>query len=77
MADKVEIGGKTVGVVRVATFSQETASQVVEALRDLPVSGINAVALDLRGNAGGYMPAGVDVAKLFLPPQVSFIEVVL
>ena len=32
------------------------------------------MALDLRGNAGGYMPAGVDVAKLFLPPQATVIS---
>jgi carboxyl-terminal processing protease len=28
---------------------------------------VDAIAIDLRGNVGGYMPAGVDAAKLFLP----------
>ena len=32
------------------------------------------IALDLRGNMGGYMPAGVDVAKLFLPPRARIIS---
>jgi len=35
---------------------------------------VTALALDLRGNVGGYMPAGVDVAKLFLPPRTRIIS---
>eukprot|EP00797_Seminavis_robusta_P025273 Sro439_g143150.2 (164) ;mRNA; r:18399-18890 len=36
-------------------------------------ANIKAIVLDVRGNAGGYMPAGVDVAKLFLPPKARII----
>ena len=35
---------------------------------------ISAIAIDLRGNVGGYMPAGVDVAKMFLPPKARIIS---
>lgn len=58
--------GKKVGLLRLSSFSRETAGQVVDALNDL--RGSSAIVVDLRGNVGGYMPAGVDVAKLFLPP---------
>ena len=30
--------------------------------------------VDLRGNAGGYMPAGVEAARLFLPPNAKIIS---
>mmetsp|Transcript_31341 Transcript_31341/g.35067 ORF Transcript_31341/g.35067 Transcript_31341/m.35067 type:complete len:560 (-) Transcript_31341:163-1842(-) len=38
------------------------------------LKAISAVVIDLRGNVGGYMPAGVDVAKLFLPPRTRIIS---
>jgi carboxyl-terminal processing protease len=68
----VSESGKKIGLLRVSAFSQETVSQIIDALRE--VKGAAAVAVDLRGNAGGYMPAGVDVAKLFLPPQTRIIS---
>ena len=39
-----------------------------------PLEAVSAIAIDLRGNVGGYMPAGVDVAKLFLPPRTRIIS---
>jgi len=39
-----------------------------------PTESLSAIAIDLRGNVGGYMPAGVDVAKLFLPPRARIIS---
>ena len=58
----VTVDNKKVGLLKVAAFSQETVSQIVDALRD--VKSASAIVIDLRGNVGGYMPAGVDVAKL-------------
>eukprot|EP00542_Grammatophora_oceanica_P009564 CAMPEP_0194033526 /NCGR_PEP_ID=MMETSP0009_2-20130614/6190_1 /TAXON_ID=210454 /ORGANISM="Grammatophora oceanica, Strain CCMP 410" /LENGTH=443 /DNA_ID=CAMNT_0038674237 /DNA_START=278 /DNA_END=1609 /DNA_ORIENTATION=- len=65
-------GNSKVGYIRISGFSQETTSQVLDALRSL--KSPSALILDVRGNAGGYMPAGVDVAKLFLPPQSRIIS---
>lgn len=65
-------GNVVVGIVTVPSFSQETGSQLVEALRQVK-PGSAALAVDLRGNAGGYMPAGVEAAKLFLPPGAKVI----
>eukprot|EP00536_Pseudo-nitzschia_multiseries_P013596 jgi/Psemu1/212173/e_gw1.592.15.1 len=63
-----------VGIVTIRSFTQDTESLVrnqLGAFRDSPPS---ALALDLRGNVGGYMPAGVDVAKLFLPPKARIVS---
>lgn len=65
-------GGRTIGVLRVPSFSTNTVTEMVEGLRSIRQGGtsskaLDALAIDLRGNVGGYMPAGVDAAKLFLP----------
>eukprot|EP00977_Amphora_coffeiformis_P025398 scaffold19629_cov147-Amphora_coffeaeformis.AAC.2 len=65
--------GKSVGLISLKSFSQQTLSQVIDAL-DKELKSAEILVLDLRGNAGGYMPAGVDVAKLFLPPQARVIS---
>jgi carboxyl-terminal processing protease len=64
--------GTKVGLLKVSSFSTETTTQVVQGLRELGKT--SAIAVDLRGNVGGYMPAGVDVAKLFLKPQARVIS---
>ena len=60
-------GANGVAVVRIAAFSQETGKQLVDAVRS--VTPADALIIDVRGNAGGYMPAGVEAAKVFLPPN--------
>jgi carboxyl-terminal processing protease len=74
----VSSSGKKIGLLKVPSFSTETVSQMVDGLR-LVSNGngsgnsVDAIAIDLRGNVGGYMPAGVDVAKLFLPARAHII----
>ena len=65
--------GKRVGLLKVSSFSTETVKQVVDGLRFVRSNGAQVIAIDLRGNVGGYMPAGVDVANLFLPPRAHII----
>eukprot|EP00531_Pseudo-nitzschia_arenysensis_P002122 CAMPEP_0116129268 /NCGR_PEP_ID=MMETSP0329-20121206/7836_1 /TAXON_ID=697910 /ORGANISM="Pseudo-nitzschia arenysensis, Strain B593" /LENGTH=550 /DNA_ID=CAMNT_0003623529 /DNA_START=166 /DNA_END=1818 /DNA_ORIENTATION=+ len=77
-----------VGIVKINSFTQETEQAVRRELKQLssaregeeqtetsnPLEAVSAIAIDLRGNVGGYMPAGVDVAKLFLPPRARIIS---
>ena len=65
---------KTVGLITLKSFTQQTVKQLVQALEQKPLSTAQVLVMDLRGNAGGYMPAGVDVAKLFLPPQAKVVS---
>lgn len=71
-------GSSQVAVLKINSFTQETESKVEEQLKQFIENtkpSLSAVVLDLRGNVGGYMPAGVDVAKLFLPPRARIISV--
>lgn len=58
-------GGSKVGVIKITSFSTNTAESVQAALPSL--SGVSAIVLDLRANAGGFLGGGVDTARLFLP----------
>ena len=79
----VSAGGRNVGLLKVPSFSTETASQIVDGLRSVATGGggtgggsvvVDAIAIDIRGNVGGYMPGGVDSAKLFLPAGLRVIS---
>ena len=56
----------SLGVVRVKQFSTSTADDVKKAVAELREKGAKSIALDLRGNTGGYFNGGVDTARLFL-----------
>ncbi|KAL3917046.1 MAG: hypothetical protein SGPRY_006562 [Prymnesium sp.] len=64
------VDGAKVGLIRIKQFSTTTTDDVAAALQSLRKQGAQArgvLALDLRGNTGGYFPGGIDVARLFLP----------
>eukprot|EP00956_Cyclotella_meneghiniana_P032034 scaffold86153_cov44-Cyclotella_meneghiniana.AAC.1 len=68
-----------VGLLRIPSFTTETVTQMIDGLRSITTTTsnnnkkIDAIAIDLRGNVGGYMPAGVDASKLFLPARSKII----
>ena len=66
--------GKKIGLLRIPSFSTETVIQMVDGLRSVTADKVDVVAIDLRGNVGGYMPAGVDAAKLFLSARSKIIS---
>ncbi|KAL7499650.1 hypothetical protein ACHAWT_010347 [Skeletonema menzelii] len=66
--------GKRVGLLKVPSFSTETVKEIVNGLRTVSDDGkLDAIAIDIRGNVGGYMPAGVEAANLFLPARAHII----
>lgn len=66
--------GKRIGLLTVPSFSTNTVKEIIDGLRSLSNDGtIDAIAIDIRGNVGGYMPAGVEAANLFLPARAHII----
>jgi carboxyl-terminal processing protease len=56
-----------IGYVRLSRFSEESATEVLEAVTALRDQGAEKMILDLRGNSGGLMLPSIDVADIFLP----------
>ncbi len=54
-------------IIRLYSFSANSATLFRNALRGFLMSGTNKLVLDLRGNPGGYLEAAVDMASWFLP----------
>lgn len=53
-------------LVKIRSFENDTAKQIVAALKDQPPG--RRLTLDLRGCGGGWMHSAVEVARLIVPP---------
>ena len=62
----MELGGGTVGYIRLSGFSDDGAKQLTTALKADVDKGIKKIILDLRGNPGGFVTAARDVASQFI-----------
>lgn len=63
-----------VGIITASRFDQETGAKVRAAAEDFKKQSVRGVVLDLRGNGGGFLQAGVDVASVWLDDQVVVSE---
>jgi carboxyl-terminal processing protease len=55
-----------VGFLAISTFSDSTEAELVAVIDSLRAAGARSMILDLRGNPGGLLAQGVQVADLFL-----------
>jgi carboxyl-terminal processing protease len=56
-------------------FSSKTDEELTAAITRLKQDGMRALILDLRGNPGGLLDQAVDVAKKFLAPRQTIVEI--
>lgn len=59
-------GHDKIGYLRISCFTGQTASELHKAIKWLVEHGMRGLVLDLRGDPGGYLPAGVAVCNLFI-----------
>lgn len=62
-----------VGYLAVTTFSDSTEVELLAAVDSLRAAGARSLVLDLRGNPGGLLDQGVEVADLFLPERTLIV----
>jgi carboxyl-terminal processing protease len=60
--------------IRIASFGERTAGELERELSNVVAHGAKAVALDLRGDAGGSLDAAVDVCEMLLPAGEKIVE---
>jgi carboxyl-terminal processing protease len=68
------VPGSKTALVRLEQFSAGAADDMVQALKDARSAGADRIALDLRGNPGGYVNEAVGVASQFLSSGIVYIE---
>ena len=56
-----------VGYIPLQQFSEQSTSEVQQAIRRLTTEGMQSLVLDFRGNGGGYTDQAMAIANLFLP----------
>jgi len=62
-----EVGGKTLGYVRLISFSEGAHAALRNAVEKVEKKGAEGIVLDLRGNGGGLLDEAVLSASVFLP----------
>jgi carboxyl-terminal processing protease len=55
-----------VGYIRITQFNETTSQELREKLNELDAQNLKGLILDLRGNPGGLLSEGVNVAEMFL-----------
>lgn len=56
----------TLGIIKINLIAASTADEIISAVEALDAKKATHYALDLRGNGGGLLTAGADIARLFL-----------
>jgi carboxyl-terminal processing protease len=63
----VRVGGKTLGYVRMLSFSEAAHAQLARGVEKVEEKGAEGIVLDLRHNPGGLLDEAVLSANVFLP----------
>jgi carboxyl-terminal processing protease len=56
----------SIGVIAISLFSEKTQAELEKAFDELRDKGMKSLVLDLRGNSGGLLDSGIEVARFFL-----------
>lgn len=59
-------GNKRIGYISLREFSSHAGEQMQRAIEDLKRQRVNGFVLDLRGNPGGLLTSGIEVARMWL-----------
>jgi carboxyl-terminal processing protease len=60
--------GNSIGYIRLNQFNANATAEMKQAIQRLERQGAQGYLLDLRGNPGGLLQAGVDIAELWMQP---------
>uniref|UniRef100_B8HWC5 Carboxyl-terminal-processing protease n=1 Tax=Cyanothece sp. (strain PCC 7425 / ATCC 29141) TaxID=395961 RepID=B8HWC5_CYAP4 len=64
------------GYIRLNQFNANATEQMTQAIRELEKQGADRYILDLRGNPGGLLQAGIEIAQQWLEPGNSIVYTV-
>src|SRR5450432_2783276 len=71
----VSMIGEGVGYVDLTIFSDSSADELRDAVKQLRAQGMKTLVLDLRANPGGLLEQGIQIADLFLDSGMPIVSV--
>ncbi|PYZ92967.1 peptidase S41 [Salipaludibacillus keqinensis] len=74
-SDIVEEDGKSIGVIELRSFSENTAELFEEELMKLESEGIDGLVIDVRGNPGGFLQSVEDIGNLIIPGGEPIVQI--
>lgn len=70
---KVNEAGEDLGYIKLTNFSNNAATDMQKAIVNLSDQGVQGFILDLRGNPGGLVNAGLDIARWVLLEDSTYL----
>lgn len=64
-----------IGYIRLSTFSEQSAAEILESLEALEAQNCKSLILDLRYNPGGLLTQAVQVSELFLRKDQTIVSI--
>lgn len=64
---------QNIGLVKITGMAATTAAEITQGVNELVTFGADSLILDFRGNGGGLVDAGVEVAELFVKNKTPII----
>lgn len=74
-ASTVKQAGKTIGVLEVTSFSENTAKDFAKELKALEKQGIDGLAIDVRGNPGGYLESVEEMLQQLVTDEKPYVQI--
>ncbi|WP_218082707.1 S41 family peptidase [Anthocerotibacter panamensis] len=71
-----EVGGMSLGYIRLPAFNSNATEEVRQAIKNLEHRKVKGYILDLRYNPGGLFIAGVEIARFWLEPGQTVVSTV-
>lgn len=73
--EMVEQDGRSIGVLEIRSFSENTAERFAEELEQLEEEGMDGLMIDVRGNPGGYLQSVEDIGDLIIPGGETVVQI--
>lgn len=74
-ADQMKVNGKTIGLLEITSFSEDTAKDFQEELNALEKKGIDGLVIDVRGNPGGYLESVEHISQILLTDNKPYVQI--
>lgn len=74
-SELMELDGKKLGRIEIASFSENTATRFIEEYDSLKRKGAKGIVIDVRGNPGGYLQAVIGIASRLVSSDQLILQI--